>query len=55
MEEARHVISESLDRCLCGRRADWNKIKVAIRDTMNDFIWKKTKRRPMIIPIIMDV
>lgn len=55
MEEARQAVSESLDKCLANRRADWNKIKVAIRDTMNDFIWKKTKRRPMIIPIIMDV
>ena len=55
MEEARHAISDSLDKCLAGRRTDWNKIKTSIRDTMNDFIWKKTKRRPMIIPIIMDV
>lgn len=55
MEEARHVVSEALDRCLSGRHADWNKIKLTIRDTMNDYIWKKTKRKPMIIPIIMDV
>lgn len=55
MEEARHAISESLDKCLSIRYVDWNKIKLSIRDTMNDFIWKKTKRRPMIIPIIMDV
>ena len=34
---------------------DWNKIKLVIRDAMNDYIWKKTKRRPMVIPIIMDV
>ncbi len=37
------------------KHTDWNKIKLVIRDTMNDFIWKKTKRRPMVIPIIMDV
>lgn len=55
MEEARQVVSESLDKCLSNRYADWNKIKLTIRDTMNDYIWKKTKRRPMIIPIIMDV
>ena len=55
MEEARKLISDSLDQCLSGRNVDWNKIKVVIRDTMNEFIWKKTKRRPMIIPIIMDV
>ena len=55
MEEARKVVTDSLDKCLSGRHADWNKIKMTIRDTMNDFIWKKTKRRPMVIPIIMDV
>ena len=37
------------------RNADWSKIKLVIRDTMNEFIWKRTKRRPMILPIIMDV
>lgn len=55
MEEARKVVADGLERCLAGNNADWNKIKLSIRDTMNDFIWKKTKRRPMIIPIIMDV
>ena len=55
MEEARNAVSESLEKCLSNRHSDWNKIKLTIRDTMNDFIWKKTKRRPMIIPIIMDV
>ena len=43
MDDARKAVS------------DWNKIKLVIRDAMNDYIWKKTKRRPMVIPIIMDV
>ena len=56
MEEAKQVLYEAVDRCLVNSRyIDWNKIKLVIRDTMNDFIWKKTKRRPMILPIIMDV
>ena len=55
MEEARQVMTEALENCLTNKRADWNKIKLVVRDTMNDYIWKKTKRRPMIIPIIMDV
>ena len=55
MEEAKQVLGEAIDKCLMGRYVDWNKIKLVIRDTMNDFIWKKTKRRPMILPIIMDV
>lgn len=55
MEEARLVLCETLDKCLASRNADWSKIKLVIRDTMSDFMWKRTKRRPMILPIIMDV
>ena len=55
MEDARKAVSDALDKCLSGRHTDWNKIKLTIRDAMNDYIWKKTKRRPMVIPIIMDV
>ena len=56
MEEARQVLYEAIEHCLINHRyADWNRIKLVIRDTMNDFIWKKTKRKPMILPIIMDV
>ena len=56
MEEARQVLYEAIEGCLTSHRyVDWNRIKLVIRDTMNDFIWKKTKRKPMILPIIMDV
>ena len=55
MEEARNVITKAMEECLANKYVDWGKIKVVIRDTMNEFIWKRTKRRPMILPIIMDV
>ena len=55
MDEARHLLHEAIEKCLQNKRVDWNKIKIVIRDTMNDYIWKKTKRRPMILPIIMEV
>lgn len=55
MDDARRAVSEAVDKCLSGRHTDWNKIKLVIRDSMNDYIWKKTKRKPMVIPIIMDV
>lgn len=56
MEEARQILAEALENCLTqNRNADWSRIKLVIRDTMNEFIWKRTKRRPMILPIIMDV
>ncbi len=55
MEEARAVLTKATEECLSNKHVDWSRIKIVIRDTMNDFIWKKTKRRPMILPIIMDV
>ena len=55
MEDARKVLVDAVDNCLHRQRgADWSKIKLVVRDTMNEFIWKRTKRRPMILPIIME-
>ena len=55
MGEARQVIEEALDYCAAKHISDWSKIKNTIRDELNNFIWKKTKRSPMILPIIMEV
>ena len=44
------LFQKLLEKCLKGRHTDWNKIKLVIRDAMNDYIWKKTKRRPMVNP-----
>ena len=55
MEEARQVLQEALEKCLTNRNADWSRIKLVIRDTMNEFIWKRTKRKTMILPIIMAI
>jgi ribonuclease J len=55
MEEARDVVERALDKCLSKNNADWGKMKTEIKDSLSDFIWKKTKRNPMILPIIMEV
>ncbi|MBR4760461.1 MAG: ribonuclease J, partial [Lachnospiraceae bacterium] len=55
LEEAREISRIMMDRCMDSGITDWNKIKNAIRDELSDFFWKKTKRRPMILPIIMEV
>lgn len=55
MDEAREVVEKALDKCLAKSITDWNKIKLEIRDSLNEFIWKRTKRNPMILPIIMEV
>ncbi|HJC15012.1 MAG TPA: ribonuclease J [Candidatus Fusicatenibacter intestinigallinarum] len=54
MGEAREVVEEALDSCLNRRISDWGKIKSAVKDALGDFVWKRTKRRPMILPIIME-
>ncbi len=55
MEEARQVSLHAVEFCLNRHMSDWNKIKQNIKDQLSEFIWKKTKRRPMILPIIMGV
>ncbi len=55
LEEARSVVYDSLEQCLDRNISDWGKIKIEIRDSLSEFLWKKTKRNPMILPIIMEV
>ena len=55
MEEAQKIVDEAVQGCLKRRVSDWGKIKNMIRDSLSDFLWKKMKRNPMILPIIMEV
>ena len=55
LEEARHVVDEAVQDCLDRHVSDWGKIKNIIRDSLSDFLWKRMKRNPMILPIIMEV
>ena len=55
MEECRDVVEDALTRCLDNNTADWGKIKTAIKDDLGEFLWKRTKRNPMILPIITEV
>lgn len=55
MEEAHATVEDAVYGCLDRRITDWGRIRGAIRDSLSDFIWKKTKRRPMILPIIIEV
>ena len=54
MEEALEVVETALERCMKRNVTDWGKIKIEIRDSLGDFIRKRTKRNPMILPIIME-
>ncbi len=55
MEEAREVVREVLDDCEEQNIREWSLLKSSIRDRLKDFLFQKTKRRPMILPIIMEV
>ena len=55
MDEAKSVLEETMDYCMDHNITDWGKIKNEIKDSLGDFVWKETKRRPMIMPIIMEV
>ena len=55
IEEARIVVEEALEGCLSRGISDWGKLKNVVKDSLNDYLWKKTKRSPMILPIIMEV
>ena len=55
MEEAKHLLDDKMQYCMDKGITDWGKIKTEIKDSLGDFVWKETKRRPMIMPIIMEV
>lgn len=55
MEEAQRIVDEAVQGFLEKHVSDWGKIKNIIRDSLSDFLWKKMKRNPMILPIIMEV
>ena len=55
IEEARSVVDEAVQKCLDRGVTDWGKLKNATKDALSEFVWRKTKRRPMILPSIMEV
>lgn len=55
MDECLEIVNIALDRLSARGVTDWGRIKSEIKDSLNDFLWKKTKRNPMILPIIMEV
>lgn len=55
MDDAKHLLDDTMQHCMDKGITDWGKIKTEIKDSLGDFVWKETKRRPMIMPIIMEV
>lgn len=53
--EAKKLLSETLQDCLDRNIKDWNSIKTKMKDNLSNYIFEKTKRTPMILPIIMEL
>lgn len=55
LEEARLIVDNAVEGCIEKGQTDWGKLKSTIKDVLSEYVWRKTKRRPMILPIIMEV
>ena len=55
MEELRAVAMEAIERCGRKRVRDWTAIKSAIKNDLSSYLFKTTKRNPMILPVIMEI
>jgi ribonuclease J len=61
MREAEELIDEARDRVMAsldsqnGNHADWSFVKSKIKDTLSEYLYEQTRRRPMIIPVVMEV
>jgi len=55
MEEVREKVKTTLDKCTNKGITEWSNIKSQVRDSLGKFLYEKTRRRPMILPIIMDI
>ncbi len=55
MDKAKEVVQNTLDYCNERNIVEWNAIKNKCKDSLRNFIYEKTKRNPMILPIIMEV
>jgi ribonuclease J len=55
LKEARNVVKDSLDQCLNNNVTEWSVLKATIRSDLGEFLYKKTKRKPLILPVIMEI
>ena len=55
MEESKLRVQQALERCQEKNSMEWANIKAEVRESLASFLWEKTRRRPMIMPIIMEI
>lgn len=54
MKELQKTAEKAIEKCENGKRSDWGRLKSEIKDSLDDYLWKKIKRSPIILPIIME-
>ena len=55
MDGAQSIVENALDRCVEEHVRDWNSVKTRVREALSSYIYRRTKRSPMILPILMEV
>ena len=55
MDEVRGIAHDTLQECLDKNIKEWNSIKSKVKDELTDYLYTKTKRKPMILPVIMNL
>lgn len=55
MDEAKQVLNSTLAQCSIHDLREWNSLKTKLKDALSEYIYSKTKRSPMILPIIMEI
>ena len=55
MDDVKKTVKEEIQKCEEKHITDWTTIKTALKENLRDYVYQKTKRNPMILPIIMDV
>lgn len=55
LKEIKATVTASIDQCMTNKHPQWNEIKTRIREDLSEFLWKKMRRTPVVLPIIMEV
>jgi len=55
LDEANRIVTQTMEKCMRNRVSEWASLKTNIRDALSRFLYDRTRRRPMILPIIMEV
>ena len=55
MEELRIIAAHAIDRCQMNGKSDWSVLKASIKNDLSSYLFKTTKRNPMILPVIMEI